>query len=129
MRNSLFILAVALFGFTNFTNAGTIDNLHGDNPKFKFDVPTEDTIVSNPETLSVTETKSVEEVIAEDIKITEAVIEQAQPGNCYRSIEEIIAEDNQIIESDIAEQKVLLLDFKKINRNSNFPKGTRLAGM
>lgn len=128
MKNSILILAITLFGLTNI-NAASFSGLEGKNPKFKFDVPTEDTIVSSPELLTPANVKSIEETIAEDVRITETVIEQAQPINCYRTMEEIIAEDNKIIESDIHEQKAMLLDFKKINKSTSFPKGTRLAGM
>ena len=115
--------------------------------------PVDDTTIINPESVIVMPTqKSVEDVIAEDRKITESKI--VNDGMLYfseRSTEEIIAADNQIIDSNISYEIQLVfiersvedqiaadnsiiesnvpseaqaLDFDQINRNSVLVKQT-----
>lgn len=62
--------------------------------------------------------KSIEEVIAEDKKITESKEEVYQPLYYGRTVEEVIRQDNQIIESDLSDE-VYPLDFDLINKLSN----------
>ncbi len=62
--------------------------------------------------------KSIEEVIADDKKITESKVEVYQPLYYGRTIEEVIRQDNQIIESDISDE-FYPLDFDLINKISN----------
>ena len=109
--------------------------------------PVDDAIILNPESVIVmAKQKSMEEIIAEDRKITESKI--ANDGILYfseKSTEEIIAADNQIIDSKIsyevqpvfieksiedqiaADNSIIesnipneaqALDFEQINRNS-----------
>jgi len=116
--------------------------------------PVEDAAIVNPETVIASSTqKSVEEIIAEDRKITESSI--TNDGILYfseKTTEEIIAADNQIIDSNIsyevqpifieksiedqiaADNSVIesnlpseaqALDFDQINRNSVLVKQTK----
>ncbi|GEP51115.1 hypothetical protein FNO01nite_17870 [Flavobacterium noncentrifugens] len=116
--------------------------------------PVEDAAIVNPSTVIASSTqKTVEEIIAEDRKITESNI--TNDGILYfseKTTEEIIAADNQIIESSSAQEIQLLfieksiedqiaadnsitesnvpteaqaLDFDLINRNSVLVKQTK----
>jgi hypothetical protein len=62
--------------------------------------------------------KSLEEVIADDKKITESKEEVYQPLYYGRTVEEVIKQDNQIIESDLSDE-YYPLDFDLINKISN----------
>jgi|GEM_PF-7134155 len=109
--------------------------------------PVEDKTVLNPEAVvGATLNKSIEEVIAEDKKITEGAITdegylffketaaeeiiaqdnqiidsnistEVRPLYLEKTIEDNIAEDNAIIEATMPDQ-VINLDFKKINSSS-----------
>ncbi|MFT3796422.1 hypothetical protein [Flavobacterium sp.] len=110
--------------------------------------PVEDKTILNPETVIVLPAeKPIEEVIAQDKKITESIITdegyiffyfeipteeiivqdnkiidseasaEIQPLYLERTIEDIIAEDNAIIEGTVPTQ-MMCLDFDKINKNS-----------
>ena len=73
--------------------------------EYKNQAPVEDKTIVNPATLiTAATTKSIEEIIAEDKKITESTI--TNEGTLFfteRSNEEIIAADNQIIDSQVSE--------------------------
>lgn len=114
--------------------------------KQKVSVPTEDNTIVNPATLiKGSSTKTIEEIIAEDKKITESTVKT--DGSLFfteRTNEEIIVADNQIIDSQISASfeplylepniedqiaqdnniieasipETQLLDFETINRNS-----------
>ena len=62
--------------------------------------------------------KSIEEVIADDKKITESKEQVYQPLYYGRTIEEVIKQDNQIIESNLSDE-FYPLDFDLINKISN----------
>lgn len=68
--------------------------------------------------LIVNTTKSFEEIIEEDKKITEYKDEFYYPLILDRTIEEVIKEDNQIIESTITNE-VFPLDFELIRIHEN----------
>lgn len=126
MKKSIFTLGIALLAFTNVTFAGSTQDMTGNEStviKNKCHAPVEDTIVTRPESIDGY-IRSTEEIMAQDRIITEAVFEEAAPIACVKPIDEVIEEDNKIIESNIAFEKVYLLDFKKINRNVNFPKSS-----
>ena len=59
--------------------------------------------------------KSIEEIIADDKKITESKEEVYQPLYYGRTVEEVIKQDNQIIESDLSNE-FYPLDFDLINK-------------
>jgi len=112
----------------------------------KISVPGEDKTIINPATLiTANKAKTIEEIIAEDKKITESIIkseevlffsektneeiiaadkqitdvqitETFQPLYIEPSVEDKIAEDNSIIEANLPETQSL--DFETINRNS-----------
>lgn len=62
--------------------------------------------------------KSIEEIIADDKKITESKEEVYQPLYYGRTVEEVIKQDNQIIESDLSNE-FYPLDFDLINKILN----------
>lgn len=62
--------------------------------------------------------KSIEEVIADDKKITESKEEVYQPLYYGSTVEEVIKQDNQIIESNLSDE-YYPLDFDLINKISN----------
>lgn len=62
--------------------------------------------------------KSIEEIIADDKKITESKEQAYQPLYYGRTVEEVIKQDNQIIESDLSNE-FYPLDFDLINKISN----------
>lgn len=62
--------------------------------------------------------KSIEDVIAEDKRITESKEEIYHPLYYGRTVEEVIKQDNQIIESDLSDE-FYPLDFDLINKISN----------
>ncbi len=68
-------------------------------------------LVTNP-------TKSMDEIIEEDKKITEFQDEDYQPLVDDTAIEEVIKEDNQIIESTLSDE-VFPLDFELIKKYEN----------
>jgi len=68
--------------------------------------------------LNVTNSKSIEETIEEDKKITEFQDEFFYPLILDKTIEEVIKEDYQIIESTITDQE-FPLDFELINKIEN----------
>jgi hypothetical protein len=70
----------------------------------------------NPESvLKVSHNKPIDQVVKEDMLVTEAQEEVYQPLCIEMSVQDKIQEDNQIIESNISEE-VFPLDFEKINR-------------
>ena len=62
--------------------------------------------------------KSIEDVIADDKKITESKEEIYQQLYYGRTVEEVIKQDNQVIESDLSDE-FYPLDFDLINKISN----------
>jgi hypothetical protein len=96
--NYVTVAAVKAQQFESSLSEKTATETHG---KFS---PVEDKSVLNPEAVvGTTFGKSMEDVIAEDKKITECII--ADEGYLFfkeTATEEIIAQDNQIIDSGIA---------------------------
>lgn len=82
------------------------------------DANTGDTAFFNPESvLKVSYSKPIDQVVKEDMLVTEAQEEVYQPLCIEMSVQDKIQEDNQIIESNISEE-VFPLDFEKINRTA-----------
>jgi hypothetical protein len=79
---------------------------------------TGDTTFFNPESvLKVSYSKPIDQVVKEDMLVTEAQEEVYQPLCIEMSVQDKIQEDNQIIESNLSEE-VFPLDFEKINRTA-----------
>lgn len=77
-----------------------------------------DTAFFNPESvLKVSYSKPIDQVVKDDMLVTEAQEEVYQPLCIEMSVQDKIQEDNQIIESNISEE-VFPLDFEKINRTA-----------
>ena len=77
-----------------------------------------DSAFFNPESvLKVSYSKPIDQVVKEDMLVTEAQEEVYQPLCIEMSVQDKIQEDNQIIESNISEE-VFPLDFEKINRKA-----------
>lgn len=72
-----------------------------------------------------TNSKSTEEIIEEDKKITEYQDEFYYPLIIDRTVEEVIKEDNQIIESTVTDQ-AFPLDFELIKKYENALKSEEL---
>ena len=68
--------------------------------------------------INATSSKSTEEIIEEDKKITEYNDEVYQPLITDTTIEDVIKEDKQIIESTLIDE-VFLLDFELIKKYEN----------
>ena len=138
VSNGTTVAAVKAQQFENLLSEKT------ERPKF---APVEDKSVLIPESvIGASNTKSIEEVIAEDNKITESVFTndgyiflvfetptediitqdnqiidsdistEVRPLYLERTIEDVIAEDNAIIEG--VPSQIMDLDFKTINKNS-----------
>jgi len=83
------------------------------------DANTGETAFFNPESvLKVSYSKPIDQVVKEDMLVTEAQEEVYQPLCIEMSVQDKIQEDNQIIESTISEE-VFPLDFEKINRTAD----------
>ncbi|WP_295334542.1 hypothetical protein [Flavobacterium sp.] len=81
-----------------------------------------DSAFFNPESvLKVSYSKPIDQVVKEDMLVTEAQEEVYQPLCIEMSVQDKIQEDNQIIESNISEE-VFPLDFEKINRKAAYIK-------
>jgi NDP-sugar pyrophosphorylase family protein len=120
MKNSIFTIAFALIAFTNVALAGN-GNAKREDKTLK--VYASDSTVTAPQTLiDGAFSKEMEDVIAEDQKITESTIHEDEPVLRGKTIEEVIAQDNQIIESTIAKD-VYPLDFRKIDTKSTVKMG------
>lgn len=77
-----------------------------------------DTAFFNPESvLKVSYSKPIDQVVKDDMLVTEAQEEVYQPLCIEMSVQDKIQEDNQIIESIITDE-VFPLDFEKINRTA-----------
>ncbi|WP_395633684.1 hypothetical protein [Flavobacterium sp.] len=86
--------------------------------KTKEEANTGDNAFFNPESvLKVSHNKPIDQVVKEDMLVTEAQEEVYQPLCIEMSVQDKIQEDNQIIESNISEE-VFPLDFEKINRTA-----------
>lgn len=85
--------------------------------QFTVDNTGEEVAIFNPASVIQSNyTKSIEEVIAENILVTETCEEAYQPIVLEMSLEDKIAESNQIIESNVTTE-YFPLDFEKINRS------------
>lgn len=144
MKKSIIILGVLAVMFSNKTNANIVvkeqqsqelefakSELNTDSNLTTSSIA-KDLIISKPEVelestsniieaisaISTNYKKSIEEIIAEDKKITESKEELNYPLYFGRKIDEVIKEDNQIIESTISNEE-FPLDFDLINKMSN----------
>lgn len=90
----------------------------------------QDVVAGNPNdmvVLDINKQKPIEEIIAEDILITEYQDESYQPLSVDGMIKDRIEVDNEIIESNISNE-CYPLDFKRINNSDNYFKpGNRNA--
>jgi hypothetical protein len=174
MKKSIIILGIAMAVFTSTKAASTfksdnrmtatttvIENEQGDMfagegtvSEKRAQAPIADQAIVNPEIIMGANQKTMEEVIAENNKITESTI--VNDGSLIyieKSIEDIIVDDNKIIESanttelrplyldttiedKIAEDNAIIgndaanevqpLDFEKINKSQAAPKQTNI---
>ncbi|NNT72691.1 hypothetical protein HKT18_10735 [Flavobacterium sp. IMCC34852] len=140
MKTTIIFLGLAALSFTNGNAANelnaqdlvqqdlatvSVDNaqkqsqltlVKNEMSQFTIDNTGEEVVIFNPASVIQSNyTKSVEEVIAENILITETCEEAYQPIVLEMSLEDKIAESNQIIESNVTTE-YFPLDFEKINR-------------
>ena len=108
MKRSILNLSIALIAITNVAFANGNEDHTIKNPKF-----TEETVMC-PQHLPTVHSKTIDEVIDENNRITESEFAE-EKGALRKSIEDIIEENNNIIESDFADV-VYPLDFSRINR-------------
>src|SRR6478672_13256565 len=129
MKTSIIYLGILATMFVNISFANGIDqNQNDDQAKAEFtlesgienlDILKKPAVESESEINFVnTNSKTIEEVIAEDRKITEYKEEAIQPLIIDKTIEEVIKEDNQIIEGNVTGE-VYPLDFELIKKYEN----------
>ena len=108
MKRSILNLSIALIAIANvaFANGNEVHTIK--NPQFA-----EETVMC-PQHLPTVQSKTIDEVIDENNRITESEFAE-EKGALRKSIEDIIEENNNIIESDFADV-VYPLDFSRINR-------------
>ena len=109
MKRSILNLSIALIAITNVAFANGNEDHTFKNPKF-----TEETVMC-PQHLPTVHSKTIDEVIDENNRITESEFVEEKDAIVSNSIEDTIAEDSKIIESDF-EDVVYPLDFSRINR-------------